>query len=256
MKFKLGISIYSIPNHSFDILIDFAEKNRFDAIEIWDSTIISNKNSLYRYLEKKDRELSIHAPLLNIGDEKTLECNKRILRKTIEQARGYGASKIVLHTGTLNNEDSHKCIEVAKRVIKTNIELLEQCNILLCIENVGYLDDEMISNFEQLAAFVDLFPGHLVGVVFDISHANVKGGVESGVRKLGNRIQYVHLADNNGEKDNHHKTLGEGNIDFNLLNKGIFPDDSLAILEITPDSNWQNKLLDSRKILHKLNLVK
>lgn len=256
MKFKIGISIYSIPNQSFDILIDFAEKNRFDAIEIWDSTIISNKRSLNRYLEKKDRELSIHAPLLNIGDEKKLENNARILSKTIELARGYGARKIVLHTGKLNNEDFNICIEVAKRVINTNIELLEQYNILLCIENVGYLDNVMISSIDQLVAFVNLFPEHLVGVAFDIAHANVKGNIERSIRILGNRIKHIHLADNVGKKDNHHKALGKGNVDFSILNKGIFPDGSTAILEITPDSNWQNKILDSRKILHKLNLIK
>ena len=255
MKLKLGISIYSIPNQSFDILVDFAEKNRFEVIEIWESTIISNKYSLHRYLEKKDRELSIHAPLLNIGNEKILEDNIQILSKTIEKARGYGAKKIVLHTGKLNNEKFYKGIEVAKRVINTNIELLEQYNILLCIENVGYLADELIFNFDQLAAFVDLFPLNLVSVVFDISHANLKGGIESGIKILGNRIQYFHLADNTGEKDNHHQALGKGNIDFNLLNKRIFPDATPAILEISPSPNWQLELLDSRKILHKLNLI-
>lgn len=256
LKLKLGISIYSIPNQSFDILIDFAEKNRFDVIEIWNSTIIPNILQLQRYLEKKNRELTIHAPLLNIGDEKTLEKNTQILRKTIERTRELGAKKIVLHTGELNNEDHCKCIEIAKKVINTNIEFLEQNNILLCIENIGYLDDELLSNFDQLAAFVDFFPRHLVGVTFDVAHANVKGGVENGIRLFGIRIQHIHISDNIGEKDNHHKALGKGDIDFSFLRNGNFPEGSTAILEITPSSNWQKKLLDSRKILDKLNLIK
>ncbi len=256
MKLKIGISIYSIPNLSFDILLDFAEKNGFDAIEIWDSTVISNKCTLHRYLEKKDRELSIHAPLLNIGDEKNLENNTRILSENIELAREYGASKVILHTGILVKGDFKKCVEVAKQVINTNIELLNQYNILLCLENVCFLDNALISNFDQLADFVNFFPKHLVGVVFDIAHANVKGNIERGIKLLENRIQHFHLADNIGEKDNHHKALGKGNIDFSILKKETFLDGLTAILEITPDSNWQSKLLDSRKILHKLNFIK
>lgn len=255
MTFKYGISIYSIPNHSIDVLFDFVEENNIDAIELWDSSLTSNGYKIYRYLAKKDRELSIHAPLLNLGDIKVLDNNIQILNQTLERARIYGAKTVVLHTGILNEIDIFKGIEVAKKVIDTNLELLEQNNIVLCIENVGFLGNDLISNFDQLVAFVDYFPKHLVGTVFDIAHANVKGEVKLGLKTLGNRIKHIHLGDNSGEINDHHMAIGKGNIDFSILKKSTFPDNLTAIIEITPSLNWQKDLLDSRKILDKLNHI-
>lgn len=255
MNFKLGISIYSIPELSIDALIKFAEEYDFNAIELWDSALPKSNKRLTRYLSPGDKYLSVHGPLLNLGDGDALESNTLTLRDSFERAGHWGTKTFVLHTGTIKNGSTSKCIETAKRVINSNLEVLEKYGIMLCIENVGYLGDDLIRDFEQLAAFVDSFPKHLVGIVFDVSHANITGRVETGINALGNRITYVHVSDNLGERDNHHMSLGKGNIDFSLLEKCSIPDNSVVIMEITPVDGWQENLLDSRRVLYALNLI-
>lgn len=255
MNIKTGISIYSVPELSIDTLIYFAEENNFDAIELWDSSIYGSNKNLSRYLHSENRDLSVHAPLLNLGDDDSYESNTLTLRNLFESAGQWGAKTVVLHTGIIKNGRTSEGVETAKRVINSNIDLLEKYGILLCVENVGYLGCDLIRDFEQLATFVDYFPNHLVGVVFDVSHANITGGVESGIESIGCRIKHIHLSDNLGKPDNHHMPLGKGNIDFGLLRKCSLTNSSVAILEITPDDDWQTNLLDSRKILQELKLT-
>lgn len=65
----------------------------------------------------------------------------------------------------------------------------------------------------------------------DLGHANTNGDVEPFL-SLEN-ISYYHLSDNNGEKDQH-LSLGEGNLNLNLL-KGI----DNVIIEL---NNYENVL--------------
>lgn len=255
MNLKTGISIYSVPELSINTLIEFAEENNFDAIELWDSSLHGSNKKLSRYLCAENRDLSVHAPLLDLGDDDAYESNTLTLRDSFERAGQWGAKTVVLHTGRIKNGRTSEGIETAMRAINSNIDLLEKYGILLCVENVGYLGDDLIRDFEQLAAFVDSFPNHLVGVVLDVSHANITEGVESGIESLGRRIKHIHLSDNQGKPDNHHMPIGKGNIDFGLLRKYPLTDNSVAIMEITPDDDWKNNLLSGRKVLHELKLT-
>ena len=146
---------------------------------------------LSEYLESRDRDLSVHAPLLNLGDESAFESNVRVLIAMLERAGAYGAKNIVLHTGILSGRDASVGIEIATSVIDSILEMLEMHDLVLCLENVGYLGDDLISDYKQLASLVDSFPRHLVGVAFDFSHANITGGVESGIKILGDRVNHA-----------------------------------------------------------------
>ncbi len=254
MKFKLGISIYSVPDRSIDILIDFVQTHNFSAIELWDSPLSRSNVKLSKYLDVGDKIISVHAPLLDLGDGSTFKINVQKLRNTIERANLYGAKNIVLHTEELNGQSVSNGINTVKKVIDSNLEILEKYSMALNLENVGYLGNDLISNFEQLTSLVDNFPKHLVGIVFDVSHANLTGGIESGIEILSDKIKLVHLSDNSGDQKEHHMPIGEGNIDFKQLFKYPYLDGLTALLEITPNNNWQKNLLDSRNVLQKLNL--
>lgn len=255
MRLKLGISVYSVPERSIDILVDFAGEYNFDAIELWDSPLRRNNSRLLEHLESTDTDLSVHAPLLNLGDESAFKANVQALRKTIERAGAYGAENVVLHTGILAGLDVSRGIGLAKKVVDSNLDSLNECDITLCLENVGFLGDDLISDFGQLAALVSCFPLHMVGVVFDVSHANITEGIETGIEVLRDRVEFVHLSDNLGEPKNHHIPIGQGNIDFRHLERCSSLDDRAGILEITPGNNWQMSLLDSRRVLQELSLT-
>ena len=162
------------------------------------------------------------------------------------------------HTGIIDNTSSIerlKSIETAKIVISANIDLLKENSVCLCLENVGYLGNDLITNFEDLTTFVDALSCPSVGVAFDIAHANVSGGIENGIDTLGSRIKHIHISDNIGKTDDHHRPLGKGNIDFNLLKQNLKADLMVAIIEIKPDVNWKKNLLDSRKVLRGMRLI-
>jgi sugar phosphate isomerase/epimerase len=140
-------------------------------------------------------------------------------------------------------------------VIDYNLDTLKEYDIRLCLENVGFLGDDLVSDFDQLAELAGSYEPWLVGVVFDVSHANIAGGIETGIEVLRNRIEYVHLSDNFGKRKNHHMPIGKGSIDFRHLKRCSSLNDHAGILEITPDGNWQKSLLDSREVLQELNLI-
>ncbi|MHA2143116.1 MAG: hypothetical protein ACXADD_16665, partial [Candidatus Thorarchaeota archaeon] len=83
MKLKLGISVYSVQEQSIDALIDFAREYNLDAIELWDSPLRRNNSRLSEHLASTDTDLSVHAPLLNLGDDREFKNNTQALRKTI-----------------------------------------------------------------------------------------------------------------------------------------------------------------------------
>jgi len=255
MNLKAGISIYSVPELSITTLIEFAEEHDFDVIELWDSPLPGSNNKLSRYLAAENRDLSVHAPLLDLGNDDTFERNSRSLRDFIERAGRWGATTVVLHMGKIKNGKASASVETATRVIDHNLNHLEKYDIMLCIENVGYLSDDLIRDFEHLAVFVDRFPKHLVGVGFDVAHANITEGVEYGIESLGDRIRHVHVSDNSGKSNNHHMPIGKGNIDFAVLKNCPLTHNSTVILEITSDDNWQTNLLNGRSVLQDLKLV-
>lgn len=258
MTLKLGISIYSIPNLSVETLISFVNEKQFSAIELWSTSFDSLNKDISDFLINMDKTLSIHAPLLNLGSKAELNKNIKELKNTILLAKQYNARNIVLHIGEIDSEQNielSKNIEIAKKVIINNIELLEENNILLSIENVGYAENELIKSYEQLKNFVDSFDNSNIGITFDLAHANVTEGVENGFKKFGSRINHLHLSDNFGDIEKHHKPLGDGNINFEILKRFSFQNEIYAILEIEQQENWKNNLLSSRKLLEKHNIL-
>ena len=259
MGYNLGISIYCVPDHSIDHLIDFAEMNGFHRIELWDLPTSDANERLVEYLTESKRELSVHVdPSWNIGNFNKISDNIDVLREYLGQAGNWGVKRAVLHTGVVTGDSSRKSINAAEKVINSILELLEEYQIILCIENVGYIRGEIIRDFRQLVNFVDKFPRDLVGVAFDLSHANITEGIGSGIETLGSHIIEVHLSDNLGKTKKHHLPSGKGNIDFSQL-KGLQYQYNVtnvtAILEITPDDSWEKNLLDSRKVLQELGLI-
>lgn len=237
--------------------MNFIRKDHFEAIELWDTCLTNTQEDFLNFLKDENLILSIHAPLLDLGKEILLDENKKSLHETIILADYHGAKNVVLHLGGIDsNEPSEitRGIEIARKVIISNIDLLEKHDIYLCIENVGYLGNDLIANFKQLADFVDSFSTSMVGITFDFSHANIFGGVKKGIDVLGSRIKHIHISDNSGIKEGHHMPLGKGNIDLNLL-KQLNTDCIIVIMEIEPDSNWEKNLSDSRKILQVMKII-
>jgi sugar phosphate isomerase/epimerase len=93
-----------------------------------------------------------------------------------------------------------------------------KANLRFCLEpRVG----EMVCNTDAILRLMDWVEDDNLGAVFDTGHLNAQKEILAlSVEKLGKRIFYVHLSDNDG-KVNEHLGLGKGNIDFEEIIKGL-----------------------------------
>jgi sugar phosphate isomerase/epimerase len=110
------------------------------------------------------------------------------------------------------------------------VETFQRCAALartaglpFCLEpRVG----EMISNSDALLRLMDHVQAENFGAVLDTAHQHAQKEIlPLSVEKLGSRIMYLHVADNDG-RINEHRALGEGTVDwegvFLALNKHHF----------------------------------
>ena len=121
----------------------------------------------------------------------------------------------------------------------------------LCVEpRVG----EMIANTDSALRLIDHMSADNFGIVLDTGHLNAQKEIlPLSVEKLGKKIYYLHVSDNDG-KINKHLGLGRGNIDwegvFLALKKHGF--DGFVGLDIGNIEDLDKEVIESRKFLEKL----
>lgn len=123
-----------------------------------------------------------------------------------------GAKKITLHPyDTRINISLAEKVEQNKKIIRKLLPSCEEKNLTLMMENSVYPFDSPHFYLDLLQEFPDL-KFHL-----DIGHCNIRHDPVELIDKyfyhFGDRIQHLHMHDNNGERDEH-LTLGCGNIDW------------------------------------------
>ncbi len=94
-----------------------------------------------------------------------------------------------------------------------------------------YMENQLEQNPETLNGILDIFPNERLGVNLDVGHANCSGGLSviQWIEELKDRIQYVHLHQNNGLEDEH-LGLDQGNMPIRKV---------LEMLEeYSPNSVW------------------
>jgi len=102
-------------------------------------------------------------------------------------------------------------------------KVADDAGLPFCLEpRVG----EIISNTDALLRLMDHVGSENFGAVLDTAHQHAQKEIlPLSVEKLGSRIMYLHVADNDG-KINEHKALGEGTVDwegvFSALKKHAF----------------------------------
>ena len=234
--------------------MDFSINHNFRHVEIIDSPLLDISSYYLERIEENGLNVSVHAPLLKLCDEKSVISNANLLKETILRAKTWKSNVLVTHTGVLPpGVGRESALRAIKSVIEENLDTLEQNDIVLCLENVGYLGNDLICDFYQLADLTDTFPEKLVGIAFDISHAVITGGVPNGLDILGSRIRHIHISDGKQNMDIHHLPLGEGSVDFSALKDRTL--NCTGIMEIRPDGHWKRNIMDGRILLETLNIA-
>lgn len=130
-------------------------------------------------------------------------------------------------------------------------ETAKSAGLKFCLEpRVG----EIISNTDALLRLMDHVQSDNFGAVLDTGHQNAQKEIlPLSVEKLGNKIFYLHVSDNDG-KINEHLPLGKGNIDwegiFLALKKHNYQ--GYVAIDIGNVPNIEKAYIDSKKFLEDL----
>ena len=95
----------------------------------------------------------------------------------------------------------------------------KQAGLRFCVEpRVG----ELLSNTDAILRMMDAVGDGNFGAVLDTAHLNAQKEILAlSVEKLGNRIFYVHAADNDG-RVNDHLAAGRGTVDWDGVFQGLY----------------------------------
>ena len=163
-------------------------------------------------------------------EEETLTETRRLILAMIDLARRWEVPLVSLHPGFTayptrpRGEDpgtSDVPYPVALRTAQESFRLFletAQGDVEVIAENLPYEPATMMRNPEEIVEFVE---GLGIGLLLDVGHFYVSAcqmgfDFASGVKAVAKYARELHLHDNDGRADEH-LPLGEGTIDFGLL---------------------------------------
>ena len=144
--------------------------------------------------------------------------DRALIKKQLDLFLAIGIKNAVLHCDPLVNEQGEKApIDVARveniKAISDILEHVKGTDIVICLENL--ISSPAVNNVEGLMYFIDYFKSENLGICLDTGHLNINDKDQLGfIRRAGKHIKALHLADNEGQADQHLMPYGKGNVDF------------------------------------------
>ncbi|MCE5213108.1 MAG: sugar phosphate isomerase/epimerase [Methanobacterium sp.] len=248
---KIGFSTLSLFMRSFEECLETASRDGFNMMEIlcegphtWPRIALSFDSEVFQIFESYDIDLYLHAPTIDMNpaslnpgmrEETLLQ-----MKETIDLAAEIGALAITTHPGLIHRLED-RVRDMGKYY---SIETLTQANqyanergIILSVENMPHRYAYFCNTAQEQRYYIEKCGCQ---ATVDVGHANTNGDIKPFLAMKN--ICYYHLSDNNGEKDQH-LSLGEGNLNLNLLK-----DINNMIIEL---NDYQN-VLKSLKVIRDL----
>lgn len=235
---KFGVKTYD-DEEFLDYFIDKCDFFEVQAIQ---------KND-YAFLKKYNLPIVIHCEHenfgINLADSSKKDLNLQAIHFAKVLADSVNARKIIVHPGTLENENCSK--ENSMSFLKEN------CDSRFCIENMPYTYAEnksikLCSEAKEMQEFLD--NTHL-GFCFDVNHA-IEYALELGldyvkVLKEFSKLKanHYHLGGENMEKRESHLSFVHSTLDLDVIFK-ILPKTAEITLEVEIDK--ENVLEDLKTV--------
>lgn len=137
--------------------------------------------------------------------EDPVEKTKQTIR-SIEICGELGIPMTVVHAGVRRNTPREETFRLNKEFYQKLVPAMEKTGVMVLVENVGIADNNgrfYMNSAQRLLDFVEYFDHPLLGVCWDIGHANVFGSQHDEIVKLGKYLKAIHYNDNDGVKDLH-----------------------------------------------------
>jgi len=136
------------------------------------------------------------------------------LVKWLELYEAIGIENAVLHCDSLIEQQGLTEAEIYDRNVEVLTQIQEKTKgmkIRICLENLrGICRDA-----DSLVSIVDRLDPDRFGICLDTGHLNIGGGKQREfILKAGHRLHALHIADNEGQSDQHMMPFGRGNVDF------------------------------------------
>ena len=243
---NLGFSTLSLFMKSIDEMLTIAEEDGFNCIELLGEgpyspgNLLENKDYLEAF-QSYDLEYYIHAPTIDLN---IASLNEGIRKESVKQTKEcldvaeiIGVKAITIHPGKVGRpEDSIRQmgLQFATESVQELVDYTEDKEVKLSVENMPERFSFLCNKVEELESLTQKTG---CAITIDLGHANTCPNPEY-FTNISN-IEYFHLNDNNGIKDQH-VSLGEGTLDLNLLKKV-----KNGIIEL---NNYQN-VLKSKKVI-------
>ena len=166
---------------------------------------------------------SIHSPdVASLADPEPAQRARQVeaLRRNVAQAVAIGARVVVSHGLVVGPfaKDLAGCQQRLAEELAALAAWVEPTPVLLGFENTGPSGPGY--GVADLARQVHANARAACGLVLDPGHANIAGDLAAFFDVAGNRLESLHLNDNNGKKDEH-SPPGWGTIDWLALRAGL-----------------------------------
>lgn len=177
------------------------------------------------------------------------------LREWIDLFAALGIQAAVIHPGSGRaGEEKEAVMERRVNAFSSLCRFAEGAGIRICVEN---MTGTSYTGVEELIALAEAVGSRAMGICLDTGHLNIsKGDPYAFIAKAGNLLQAMHIADNEGEKDQHMMPYGRGTVNWEAVLKGLgeigyqgfcsfeIPGESLGPLPVK-----QHKLVYIREIM-------
>jgi hexulose-6-phosphate isomerase len=128
---------------------------------------------------------------LSHPDPKVREEGLEALQQTLQDAKRYGASSVLLVPAVVNKEVSYSDAYTRSQAeIRKAIPLAEELGVKIAVENVW---NQFLLSPLEAARYVDELNSPAVGWHFDVGNVINYGWPEQWIRVLGKRIQKLHI---------------------------------------------------------------
>ena len=154
---------------------------------------------------------------LSIKAKITIAEGRAMVKQQLDLFAAIGIQRAVLHCDKLLDEPELPLEEKQRRNLEALQELtdyIRDTDIVLCLENLGC--SSFTQSAEDLLFFIHQLGDSHLGICLDTGHLNLSGcqSQREFILAAGQHLQALHLADNEGQVDQHMMPFGKGKVDF------------------------------------------
>ena len=144
--------------------------------------------------------------------------DRELIKRQIDLFLAIGIKNAVLHCDALKDENGVSPSDdiVRQENIKAIGDILDYVkgtDLVICLENL--ISCNATNNVNGLMYFIDHFKSENLGICLDTGHLNLRDKDQVAfIKTAGKHIKALHLADNEGENDQHLMPYGKGHVNF------------------------------------------